>query len=693
MSLKVWLMGLGGAGRPTEQVVRELLRVVRCVEALGGALAWLADDAVAEALRAADPEAAVRLGTPLPATVPGWLRLVEALQDHEGARRLWVVGALARSAVVQGPKGYEPILIEEFWRTLAFAGEEGGPILAVVDLPGVSPPTDRTAVGALVAQGHGWSGDLSLTSLVCEALAEGHHDWASLAAFGDGRVPRDAVVVRGGAASGSFTGQVAPAKAPAGPRLEALAAWLGQLQAKCAPRREDPPPPLVELRRRLHGRPLGAGQVSSLADWVARRPRARLVVLAGEADQSVLARSLVSTLATRLSPPAVVVVPLWVDLPRVMAGQLDVFEDAERSVQARGADARGLADGLRWLAAEGRLVAVVDGYDGRPGMLRELVRLERALPHAGIVVLARSHGFQFLLHFDVATTVVDWEGSAPTEAEVLEALGEAGDTGEGGAALAEVVRDDTAAVAALRAVARPSLPLEAVARLHYALSVADRLGDEDAFFRAVGRPRQPIEIEAISVRGGTFTMGSPLADYHAEAPEHAVTVSPFRLGTTPVTRAQFARFAPEHTCPGGPDHPVSGVSWYVARLFCHWAGGRLPTEAEWEHACRLAEPATVDAWIFPRSQGVARAVSAGEADALGFRDLFGNVSEWCLDWHGIYPPFHRTDPVGRWSGHARVVRGASLASDPDSLRPSYRGYLEPWAADESVGVRVCFADE
>lgn len=137
-----------------------------------------------------------------------------------------------------------------------------------------------------------------------------------------------------------------------------------------------------------------------------------------------------------------------------------------------------------------------------------------------------------------------------------------------------------------------------------------------------------------------------------EAPAHRVRLTRgFEIGATEVTNAEFRRFDPAHK---GPDaEPAVRVTWAQAVAFCERAGGRLPTEAEWEYARRAGHP------------------------------LGGRVAEWCLDWYGPYEAGEQTDPVGRADGVARVVRGG-----PKVLRPSDRAGHLPEDANRLTGFRV-----
>jgi formylglycine-generating enzyme len=169
-----------------------------------------------------------------------------------------------------------------------------------------------------------------------------------------------------------------------------------------------------------------------------------------------------------------------------------------------------------------------------------------------------------------------------------------------------------------------------------------------------------------------------------EAPAHTITITrAFLMGATEVTNAQYERFDPKHKAFRGKggvstsdDEPVTYVTWHEAVAFCEWlskAEGkpyRLPTEAEWEYACRAgtttafstgdkitAEQANIG--LKPDGTPHKGTVPVGRfaANAWGLHDMHGNVLEWCLDWHGPYDAAEQTDPVGRDDGYAKIARG------------------------------------
>jgi formylglycine-generating enzyme required for sulfatase activity len=205
----------------------------------------------------------------------------------------------------------------------------------------------------------------------------------------------------------------------------------------------------------------------------------------------------------------------------------------------------------------------------------------------------------------------------------------------------------------------------------------------------------------IAIPAGEFDMGAAQSEYDNERPVHRVRLSkPFRVGKYPVTNAEYERFLkanPNVKPPpywtnsqfNDPQQPVVGVSWHDAQAFCQWAGCRLPTEAEWEYACRAGskgrycfdgDEAKLEeyAWYYQNSGNKTHPVGQKKPNAWGLYDVHGNVWEWCQDRYGEYPEVPATDPTGPAKGDSRVLRGGSwLNSLATSLRCAYRDYRTP----------------
>jgi formylglycine-generating enzyme required for sulfatase activity len=201
---------------------------------------------------------------------------------------------------------------------------------------------------------------------------------------------------------------------------------------------------------------------------------------------------------------------------------------------------------------------------------------------------------------------------------------------------------------------------------------------------------------------GTFMMGCSPGDNECdfegdEQPSHQVTISKgFWLGQTPVTVAAYKRFAQETSAqmPPAPDFnpawrneelPIVRVTWEDARAYCTWAGGRLPTEAEWEYAARggSTEPryGRLDevAWYAGNSGGRAHEVGQKSPNNLGLYDMLGNVWEWVNDWydHEYYQNSPAADPQGPSRGRVRVLRGGCWVNEARIVRVSDRNVGSP----------------
>jgi serine/threonine-protein kinase len=217
----------------------------------------------------------------------------------------------------------------------------------------------------------------------------------------------------------------------------------------------------------------------------------------------------------------------------------------------------------------------------------------------------------------------------------------------------------------------------------------------------------------VYVPGGTFQMGSTDSDLNAQAdekPQHAVTLDAFWLDQTEVTNAQYNRCVEAGRCQAsayandttwnGADYPVVGVSWNDATAYCQWAGGRLPTEAEWEYAACGPEnhlypwgnefdPAKLNAT--GKEDGFENTAPVGRYPAgaswVGALDLAGNVWEWVNDWYGPYPAAAQTNPTGPDSGASRVLGGGSSYNDGGDVRGAGRYFNGPDGRYSDIGVR------
>ncbi|MBM4036081.1 MAG: formylglycine-generating enzyme family protein [Planctomycetes bacterium] len=285
-----------------------------------------------------------------------------------------------------------------------------------------------------------------------------------------------------------------------------------------------------------------------------------------------------------------------------------------------------------------------------------------------------------------------------------------------------------------------------------------------------------VKMALVLIPPSTFTMGSTEAEVKAvlakwpeakeewfkgEKPAHKVTLSKaFWMGKHEVTVGQFRRFVDatgyktdaekgtgfkgalvlaegkvklaEDASWRNPhfkqtdEHPVVCASWHDARAFADWlnvtdkakpagASYRLPTEAEWEYACRAgtttwyqwggdpdkgkgwcnagdltAKKTFEEATVFNWDDGFVYTAPVGsfKANAFGLQDMQGNVWEWCQDWYGDYKEGDQEDPTGPESGGRRVLRGGSWGDNPRDCRSAYRGRDGPENSAGAVGFRV-----
>lgn len=226
-------------------------------------------------------------------------------------------------------------------------------------------------------------------------------------------------------------------------------------------------------------------------------------------------------------------------------------------------------------------------------------------------------------------------------------------------------------------------------------------------------------IPTVEIPAGSFYMGGTgEGEDFDEAPVHKVTISrPFRMGQTEVTNAQFEAFRPEHRAyrgknglSSGDDEAVTFVSYHDAVAFCEWLSQkegktyRLPTEAEWEYACRagtyydfytgdgLPENYRKHQQTTRDYAAVSLRVGQTPPNAFGLYDMHGNVEEWCLDWYGPYSAEEQTDPAGYATGFYRVTRGGSHNTPDKYLRSANRMAMIPEDKHALTGFRVVQAE-
>lgn len=224
-----------------------------------------------------------------------------------------------------------------------------------------------------------------------------------------------------------------------------------------------------------------------------------------------------------------------------------------------------------------------------------------------------------------------------------------------------------------------------------------------------------IGMKMISIPEGKFLMGSAgYGENYDESPAHAVRISKFfNIAATEVTNAQYELFDPEHKKLRGKrgfsiddDEAVIFVNYTETLAFCKWLSKkegktyRLPTEAEWEYACRantFTAYSTGDALPkeYQKNQEmvwspkpVSLKVAIAPPNGWGLYDMHGNVEEWCYDWYGPYEDSMQTDPAGRVTGLFRVTRGGSHSTPLRYLRSANRMGMIPEDKSWLVGFRV-----
>jgi formylglycine-generating enzyme required for sulfatase activity len=240
----------------------------------------------------------------------------------------------------------------------------------------------------------------------------------------------------------------------------------------------------------------------------------------------------------------------------------------------------------------------------------------------------------------------------------------------------------------------------------------------------------------VLIQPGSFDMGSPPTEPKSRIDEkqHRVTISrPFMLAATEVTKAAWVAVMGRDPCyfPDCDDCPVERVSWFDAVNYCNalsareglgpayridagrvtWLadsdGFRLPTEAEWEYACRAGTSSAYSSGPCLTSEqanynaynplpGCPEGLNRGEtipvasfpANAWGLHDMHGNISEWCWDRYADYADAPATDPTGPASGEERVVRGGCWANFGPKCRAANRESQNPAKALDMIGLRV-----
>ena len=232
-----------------------------------------------------------------------------------------------------------------------------------------------------------------------------------------------------------------------------------------------------------------------------------------------------------------------------------------------------------------------------------------------------------------------------------------------------------------------------------------------------------IGIKFLWIPPGNFVMGSPAneAGRKKHETQHKVTLTKgYYMGVYTVTQKQWKEIMGNNPSwfKGEKNLPVEMVSWDDCQDFIkklrekNKKPYRLPTEAEWEYACRAG---TITPFHFGETISTDQANYNGEgvygngkigvfwkettpvgsfpANAWGLHDMHGNVWQWCDDWLGDYPQKDVVDPQGPEKGERRVLRGGSWLRSPENCRSAYRQWLEPGLRSRHFGLRICFFGE
>jgi formylglycine-generating enzyme required for sulfatase activity len=204
------------------------------------------------------------------------------------------------------------------------------------------------------------------------------------------------------------------------------------------------------------------------------------------------------------------------------------------------------------------------------------------------------------------------------------------------------------------------------------------------------------------IPAGSFMMGSPSeVGEKDEHPQHNVSINSFRMDKTEVTQAEYTKVMGSNpsSFENCPNCPVENVNWSEAKSYCEKVGKRLPTEAEWEYACRAGSSTSYywgndmnDAysWYDGNSSNKTHPVGEKKANAWGLYDMSGNVWEWCSDWYDekYYSKSpEQKNPTGANSGQFRVLRGGSWVNDGSYLRSGNRSGLNPDGRYDDLGFR------
>ena len=231
-----------------------------------------------------------------------------------------------------------------------------------------------------------------------------------------------------------------------------------------------------------------------------------------------------------------------------------------------------------------------------------------------------------------------------------------------------------------------------------------------------------INLKMILCPAGTFIMGSPVNELGrntSETTHQVIITKPFMIGKYPITQKQyFSIIGSNPSYFNGYNNPVESVSWFEAKKFCEILNAKyknslpkgyifsLPTEAQWEYACRAGSLTALNngrnltsdygicsnlhrvAWYSLNSNNSTHPVGQRIPNHWGIYDMLGNVWEWCEDWYGEYYNNIEKDPIGTLKSTRRVNRGGSWVDYPMNCRSARRRGFGPTKRDIILGFRV-----
>ncbi len=222
---------------------------------------------------------------------------------------------------------------------------------------------------------------------------------------------------------------------------------------------------------------------------------------------------------------------------------------------------------------------------------------------------------------------------------------------------------------------------------------------------------QQIVADMVPIAGGTFVMGNNKSPSKDEA-EHPVMLTPFFMNKFEVSQEQWAAIMGQQPSlnKGCAVCPVENVSWEDVMIFLRKINSisnhqfRLPTEAEWEYVARMGGKEEIEtaggaeayiqkaAWAYLNSGNRSHPVGKKQPNVAGIYDLFGNVSEWCMDWYGAFffqEDFTEKDPEGPPLGKDKIIRGGNYKDyQGDRFRPSFRNKANPKTKTSEIGFRL-----